>query len=604
MSKKLTSFMVIAAAGLLSLPIQAQERVAGKVAPNGRNTIKSATLLNVGDMLKKNMLIQAIEKREADKAEFEKMWNRNIAAPMVHNTIRKAKVDVLPYVNDMTTEESFNQLTVIDANNDGATWAFLGLKKLAAYTWSDVNSGDDWLVTPGIKLEAGKSYEFGVELAAGLAAYPEKFEIKMAKAEDTPTADAMSAGTVIVPPTALNTEKFQTYGQEGMFVEETGYYYFGIHAITDAGMFYLYAQNIHVAASTITAESPSAPTVEVTAAEKGELKASVKVTAPALNVGGGDLGSNISKIDLYRDSILVKTFTDVAKGQVLPFDDVEKMTHGMHAYCALPYDAEGNAGMKSEKVSLYVGFDIPSLPAEMTVTDKSGVVAMKWSLVDTGVQNGYVDPAEIDYNLYTLTVESLWGFTYLVLDQPIGSVKNKGEYEYSGMNLDEGEQNFQYFGVQPQSIAGANGSFTSSYVLVGKPYDLPLIEGMEGAKFHTMWYSDGMISSLGLSSDATDGDGVALNFKMNAESEPGTGFLSTGKLNLNASAHPTLLFDAKKGSGNSNLAIYGSKDGGESEKIADVALKDDYTKFNVDLSSLKGSRYAQVRFVSNFTETT
>ncbi len=73
MSKKLASFMAIAAAGLLSLPTLAQERVIEKVAQSGRTTIKSTPVLNAGSMLKANMLIQAIEKGEADKAEFEKI---------------------------------------------------------------------------------------------------------------------------------------------------------------------------------------------------------------------------------------------------------------------------------------------------------------------------------------------------------------------------------------------------------------------------------------------------------------------------------------------------------------------------------------------------
>ncbi|MDD7257814.1 MAG: choice-of-anchor J domain-containing protein, partial [Prevotellaceae bacterium] len=545
MSKKLTSLMVIAAAGLLSLPIQAQERVFRKVAPNREATVKTTTLLNASGVLEKNMLIQAIEKGEVEKAEFEKMWNDNMAVPTVRNAIEKAeKIDVLPYLNDVSTEEKFKELTVIDVNNDEKTWVFLENAKAAVYKNHKNNTGDDWLITPGIRFEGGQSYDFLVDVKVGSSAYPEKFEVKMVKANGTPTADAISAGTVLVPTTVVSKKEYQTYGKEGFFVEETGYYYIGIHAITEPDHLYLYAKNINVKVSTLTADVPAAPVLEVVAAEKGELKANVKVTAPEKSVTGADLGNNISKIELYRDSALVKTFTGVTKGQVLQFEDVENMTHGKHRYYALPYDAADNKGMKTDVVSLHIGFDIPNLPETMTAGDPQGKIVFNWDFVTTGVNNCYVDPAKIDYKLYTIAFETLWGMPFPVLNQEIETVTNKNSYEYSAINTDEGEQDFKYFGVQTKNEAGTNAAFTGCSILVGKSYELPLIEGLQGGKFQTLWFTDGIVSELGTSSDATDGDGVALNFKMNAESEPGTGFLSTGKLNLNASAHPTLLFDA------------------------------------------------------------
>ncbi|RRD02762.1 choice-of-anchor J domain-containing protein [Prevotella sp. OH937_COT-195] len=605
MSKKLTSLMVIAAAGLLSFPVCAQDLVAEKAILKGRNTIKSTERLNFGNMSKENILIKAIESGRADKTELEKIWNDNIGTSAVRNNFKKAaKVDELPYINDISTEEKFGELTVIDANNDSKTWEYYVSQKCAAYKYHSTNQGDDWLITPGIKLVAGKSYNFSVELAAGLASFPESFEIKMVKADDTPTANALNGGTEIVTKKTIENNKYTAYGKEGIVVQEEGYYYFGIHAVTDPDKFYLYAKNINITVGTITEESPAAPTIEVTPAAEGKLEAGVKVIAPTKNVKGDDLGDNISKIEVFRDNVKVKTFSPVTKGQELNFDDKDGMTHATHKYYAIPYDKEGEPGVKSDFVEVYVGSDIPKLPNEMTATDMSNKIGFKWDLVNSGVQGGYVNPAEIEYDVYTLVIKELWGYQYLDLDELLATVKNKDSYEHADATLDEGDQGFKFFGVQTKNAAGTNKSFVSSDILVGKPYELPLFEGLKDRKFHYVWYSDGVVSGLYISEDATDGDGVALDFRMRDGAQPGQGYLSTGKLNLNPAAHPTLLFDAKRGNANSNLAIYGSKDGAEPEKITDVELKDEYEKIKVDLSSLKGSRYAQLRFVSNFAAPT
>ncbi|MDD7318622.1 MAG: choice-of-anchor J domain-containing protein [Prevotella sp.] len=604
MSKKLTSLMVIAAAGLLTLPAMAQTRGPVKAAQNLGTTMKTTTSrVNYGNLAKDNVLIKALEAGVTDRAELERIWNENISTPAttVRNNIRKAsKVDALPYNNNFSTEALFNDLTVIDANADNTTWVYVPTG-WARCKYSTTAAADDWLVTPGIKLEANKAYDFTVEIKAELPAFPERFEVKMVKAADTPDAATISGGTVVIGPKDVTHKDFQPYTKEAILVAETGYYYFGVHGISDKNQFYLSAKNITVKESAISTESPVAPTLEVTAAPLGELKGIVKVTAPTKNIGGADLGTNISKVVLYRDDAVIKTFEGVTKGQVLNFDDTEGMTHGMHSYYAVPFGADGKEGIKSDKVSVYIGSDIPVLPEELNIKDP-GALVMSWALVSEGVNNGYVNPATVDYNLHEIVYTDFYGMKIPTLGNKIATVRNQNTYEYNGINPDEGEQDFLPFGLQPSNEAGPNPSFTYGSVFIGKPYDLPFVEGFADKKLHSAWYGDSDISALGLSTEATDGDGVALDFQMSEYAkQPGEGYLSTGKLNLNSAANPTLLFDAKKGSAGANLAIYGSKNGEEPVKLQDIALTDQYKKFEINLTSLKGGRYAQVRFVSNFT---
>ena len=56
------------------------------------------------------------------------------------------------YKTDFSTEDEFQKWTVIDANEDGATWKFdaEGSQSHVYYPYSATNQADDWLVSPAI----------------------------------------------------------------------------------------------------------------------------------------------------------------------------------------------------------------------------------------------------------------------------------------------------------------------------------------------------------------------------------------------------------------------------------------------------------------------
>lgn len=66
------------------------------------------------------------------------------------------QVDVLPYVNNFTTMGDQQSFTIVDGNEDNSTWyPFDG--KFSHFGSYDYDA-DDWLISPAIKLEAGKNY--------------------------------------------------------------------------------------------------------------------------------------------------------------------------------------------------------------------------------------------------------------------------------------------------------------------------------------------------------------------------------------------------------------------------------------------------------------
>ena len=157
-------------------------------------------------------------------------------------------IETLPYVNSFDDAADQKHFTIIDANADGRTWNWYS--GMARYTYSSTNQGDDWLVSPAIKLVAGKKYAFSIAAHAQSASYPERIEVKAAQEN---TAEALAAGTEVLPSTDVTTPGFVTYENNEFTVAESGYYYIGVHAISDADKYYLSVDDFVLDAAPITA---------------------------------------------------------------------------------------------------------------------------------------------------------------------------------------------------------------------------------------------------------------------------------------------------------------------------------------------------------------
>ena len=147
-----------------------------------------------------------------------------------------------PYTNGFGSNE-WNWWEVIDVNGDNRTWTRTN-NGYAQYTFSSSNAANDWLITAPVHLEAGKVYTFSINAWANSANYPERLEVRMASGH---TADALSVGNIVIPYTAVtSTSTSNSYSNTKVRVTETGDYYFGIHAVSAADMFYLYVDNLNI----------------------------------------------------------------------------------------------------------------------------------------------------------------------------------------------------------------------------------------------------------------------------------------------------------------------------------------------------------------------
>lgn len=497
-------------------------------------------------------------------------------------TVVLSKVLDVPYIADFTGEDAFNQFVAIDANDDLFTWQW-NEDSHAFYSYHSENDADDYLVSPPLRMEAGKNYAITVN--AGALGYPEEFEVVVGT-----EASVEGLSTVVIEKVVVQDEDNIEF--DGTFTAPAdGAYFVAVHCVSPADQYELWIHRLAVEAGP-EADAPAAPAVEVTADATGELQATVVVTAPTLTVGGDALSGNLEKIEIYRDGELVNELTDVAAGATVNYvDNLEQI--GDVTYHVIAYNAAG-AGLKSDKVKVHVGVDVP-LPVEnLAATDKVSTVLFTWDKVGTTGANGYVvNPAMVDYKIYG-THEDDW-FGLIQDDEPLDVVRDADSYEMD-FDTTDGDQQYKVWTVVASNDAG-DAEATQVSLLVGKPFDLPMIESFESNRLHYLWESNG---TMLISSDASDDDGVALAL---TSGEIGEVFLTSGKINLADASRPTLLFDAQ-GQGIFDCTVIGTTDAGEVKVLAQPDLSEEYTEVSVPLDEIKGGQYAMIGFLINVANPT
>lgn len=505
-----------------------------------------------------------------------------------------------PYIADFANEDVFNLFSVIDANNDESTFTWA---TSARYRYSTTNAGDDWLISPPIHLKAGKNYDVTVNASAYSATWPERMEVK---AGDAAKVDAMTI--TVLKPTDVTADSQAPEDYLGTLqVSEDGNYYIGIHAISDPDEFYLYVYSLTVELGP-EPDAPQAVTnLTVASDPEGFTAATISFVAPTLTIAGGDLAGNI-KADIYRDGKLIGTLEDVAPGSEQSYDDAaEDLTIGMHTY-QVYVSNEAGQGLKSEKVSAYIGVDKPSPIANVSIKDNIGTITIDWEKVTKGVNGGIIIPEKMDYLVWSLKVDG----GYLNYDQLLDSLRDANT---TTVNFDAnvGEQNYAYWAVQPKNEAGEDAG-TVGTLIVGAPFDLPLEEHFAGNQLQIPgWFSDNDGStyidgwyeyynvSMYFDSESSDGDGASIAIETQA---PDTwGMLTPGKINVAGIANPTLVFDVKSTSRTNKFTVIVEKpDGTEEVALEGFAPARDFETVKVNLSKYANEPYIFVKFYGLFDE--
>ena len=130
-----------------------------------------------------------VSKSDLNKEAFAKKYKAD--PHRVVSRVSGATV-TLPWTENFDDESSFDNFTVIDANEDFAGWEYVEGKAEYCCLFADYDA-DDWLITPGFNMVAGKKYQISFRANTFDVASPEEFSAWLGNA---PEADAMTISVV------------------------------------------------------------------------------------------------------------------------------------------------------------------------------------------------------------------------------------------------------------------------------------------------------------------------------------------------------------------------------------------------------------------------
>lgn len=425
----------------------------------------------------------------------------------------------LDYSDPATTDLS----TIIDANEDGKTWAYSSSDKSVRYSYSSINAADDWMLTPAINLTAGRTYVLSYKAwAQNATSYPEKLEITVGQ------------GATIAAQTQVIEAEHEVVGTNAsdpfeveFTVAASGEYNIGFHCVSDADMFALNLASVSVEAGPLP-EAPAAPSLAVVPAAEGSLEYTLNITLPTQTIAGGELG-NITKILLNAAGEEVVLSEGYTAGQVVAYTaSVEEA--GTYTWTAVCYN-EAENGLKSS-VSAFLGQDTPAPVLDAVLTDLVDAVRIDWSPVTVGANGGYINPAEISYEIYS------------IVDGYIGELLGTTEECTFTVpfNTTVGEMAILQYALQTVGTGGVSGYYGSDALIVGQPDVLPWIEEFVNTSMEKFLWVERNTSEMSVSI-SQDGNGGCIAFTSLLDNVQGS--LITGKINLAGALNPEVIFSVK-----------------------------------------------------------
>lgn len=418
------------------------------------------------------------------------------------------------------TEAEFSMMTVINNNGDNRTWAF-NSEGLVRYTYNSSSAADDYLITPNIKLKAGRTYVLDAKLCSYSSYYFEAAEITIGQGA---TAEAQT--TVLMEKKTLPSGSDNVEHVE-FTVPETGEYNIAFHALSDADMYYLEFRGFSLVAGPLPEAPQAVADLAATPGEQGALEATISFTAPSLRLNGEALES-LTQIVVKRDGQDVKVFEAPAPGEALSFVDTD-LINGTHKWVVTAFnEAENGPSVATEA---FVGQDVPAAP-EAYLTDLGTQVRIDWEACTVGANGGYVDPSDLTYEIYEITPDGYVG------DLVVATTETTYTVDF---NTNEGEADLLQYAMRTVSSVAQSSYIGTAGLLIGAPVGLPWVEEFaNGSIENFMWLQmdiDNPLSQIGLSMD----EGGVASFAANDAGQSGS--LNTNKICLAGAQNPEVILN-------------------------------------------------------------
>lgn len=494
----------------------------------------------------------------------------------------------IPYDEQMEDSTVLDLYKAIDANGDGHTWDYYGTyssryssRGIRYYTnWSDrVTPADDWLVSPGINLEAGKAYKAVFYTSVADSA---RYSISYG------TGDDVSAYTELQP---MTTKAYSISNPKDTItyiipISEEGEYHIAIHCQSKGDWLYFYLERLNIVEGPSIETPDSVSDIRVIPAAMGALSADIKFVAPSKNIGGTAFGADDDiNVEVTRSDNSVVATTTVKAGAETSVTD-NNPVNGFNTYTIKASNAAGKGVGNS--ATAWIGIDTPLPPVNVKAYiegDATETVHITWDAPEgnVGVHGGYYDPDDLLYKVTDLyngaQGDSLDGTELLIHDAIV---------------LTMSRQTQVYLNVQAFNAGGISTKAQSNYVWNGKPYDTPFQENFDGTYNGGYYTTYGYPTHTWVSPDrytrfqtndggSADGDGYSYYWAAkydNNDSIVADGYINSAKISLDSTSSPVLVYNYVA------LPGYKSKFRVEAfDCVGDTVVLDE-----VDFASLTGSR--------------
>lgn len=500
-----------------------------------------------------------------------------------------------PYTENFSRESDFDFFTVIDNNNDGATWKYRAThytytsnEQFAAIDADNNNADDDYLLTPPIKLEKGATYllDFRAKKQYSGSNYNQKMDVLVGTGDDVTLYNKVMTG--------VNIDEVNNIPFDSTFtVPSDGVYHIAFHALSNAASAELQLDSIKLTVLT-SGQSPEAcADFIVTPDANGALKADFGLVAPSKTLHGDDLPATLSRVDiLMDDSKVVATRSNVQRGAVVSWDKVA-LSAGKHKFTAR---AVSN-GLNSVEVSdsAFIGLDRPQEPTSLTLTDNGVNPVLTWANPTESANGLRFNADSVKINLYNINSNG----TISLLQPDVNS-----PYTIESENTQQGDQRLLYYALDAETNGGKSLPVATGSIVAGTPYELPYREsfGTETSS-QFIWFEgiDAVSWNFSINTEEVqDSDGRSLQF---IPIKASSGSFNLAKLSLQNAQQPELTFwyYPQPGATASIIvsAVKAPQNDGDIIKTVNFANETtaEWKRVDVDLSAYKSEPYVVIKFL-------